>query len=427
MRFEEIVSERLNEKYYIAKHPSGLTIMIIPKSEYSSTYAIFGTNYGSIDNRFRTAEETGFTSVPEGIAHFLEHKLFESEDGDAFTRYAATGASANAYTSFDTTAYLFSCTENFYESFEILLDFVQSPYFTKETVEKEQGIIGQEIRMYEDDPNWRVFFNMLSGMYHNHPVKLDIAGTTETISRINADLLYRCYKAFYNLSNMFLCVCGDVDYQKIYDFADKMIKPNKSVEVFCDLPNEPQTVAKKRVEQYLPVSVPLFRFGFKDNETDSGYSLAKRSAITEILLEIITGEASPLYNRLYDSGMINVSFESEYFCGRSFAATIVGGESRDPDAVLAEFVKETQNFQHSGLANDDFIRAKRTIYARATAKFDSIDKIANSAMHSYFSNIGLFDFVEAVAAVTLEDVEKRLKEHFDAEKVTMSIVFPVKN
>ena len=215
MSLQTITGKRVGDTYYKLEHPSGLTVFIYPKENSNSTYAVFGTKYGSVDNQFRRSDEDTVHTVPEGIAHFLEHKLFESEDGDAFARYAKTGASANAYTSFDMTCYLFSCTENVEASLEILLDFVQSPYFTEQTVQKEQGIIGQEIRMYDDDPQWRVMFNLLGALYHTHPVKIDIAGTVESISHITPELLYQCYHTFYDLHNMALCVAGNIDKETV--------------------------------------------------------------------------------------------------------------------------------------------------------------------------------------------------------------------
>jgi len=217
MEKQIVKNERTGEQYTYVKHPTGLDIYIWKMEDYSTSYALFGTKYGSINTKFRTKNEKDFITVPNGIAHYLEHKLFENEDCDVFSLYAKTGASANAYTSFDKTCYLFSCTDNVYESLEILLSFVQSPYFTEETVQKEQGIIGQEIRMYDDNAGWRVFFNMLQGMYHNHPVKIDIAGTVESIAKINADLLYQCYNTFYNLNNMVLSIAGNIDEDKILE------------------------------------------------------------------------------------------------------------------------------------------------------------------------------------------------------------------
>ena len=210
MNINEIKSDILNEKYYKINHPSGLTVYVLPKENYSSAYAVFGTKYGSIDTRFKRSDSDKWTEVPEGIAHFLEHKLFESEDLDAFERYAKTGASANAYTSFDKTCYLFQCSSNFKENLKILLDFVQNPYFTPQTVQKEQGIIGQEITMYYDVPGWMSTFNLLRCLYKNHPVRIDIAGTVDSIAQITDKLLYDCYNTFYNLHNMALVVVGNV-------------------------------------------------------------------------------------------------------------------------------------------------------------------------------------------------------------------------
>ncbi|MDR3551883.1 MAG: pitrilysin family protein, partial [Clostridia bacterium] len=305
MSFEVIESARLREKVYHLHHETGAEIYIEPKHGYASNYAIFGTRYGSIDNLFSLNGE--LIAVPEGIAHFLEHKLFESEDGDAFQRYARTGANANAYTSFDRTCYLFSCTEHFSESLEILLDFVQKPYFTEKTVQKEQGIIGQEIGMYLDDPNWRVFFNLLGALYHDHPVRIDIAGTQQSISEITADLLYKCYHAFYNLNNMVLCVSGDLEPEAVLETADRLLikaPPMQAKAVFKD---EPSTIVTSRVEQRLSVSVPLFHIGFKESPSQ-GKALARSEAINGILLEIVGGDASALYRRLYDGGIINASF-----------------------------------------------------------------------------------------------------------------------
>ena len=226
-----ITGKQVGDSYWKIQHPSGLTILLYPKENCSTTYAIFGTRYGSIDNCFQRSDEPAPETVPEGIAHYLEHKLFESEDGDAFERYAKTGASANAFTSFESTCYLFSCTDKLYESLEILLDFVQSPYFTEQTVQKEQGIIGQEIKMYDDDPSWRVMFNYLKAMYHSHPIKEDIAGTVESIAKITPELLYRCYNTFYNLGNMVLALAGNFDKEKVLEVCDRMLKPAEPVSV----------------------------------------------------------------------------------------------------------------------------------------------------------------------------------------------------
>ena len=253
-----VESKLLRDSYRCVKHASGLTVFIYPKAEMRSTYAVFGTRYGSIDKVFKRSDEDKAETTPAGIAHFLEHKLFESEDGDAFGRYAEIGASANAYTSFETTRYLFSCTENAEQALEILLDFVQSPYFTKQTVEKELGIIGQEIKMYDDDPQWRMMFSLLRAMYHTHPIKDDIAGTVESIAEITPEYLYRCYNTFYNLNNMALCVCGNCTEEEVLALCDKMLKKSEPVEVDRVFEEEPDTIVQPLVEEKLP-DVPVRR------------------------------------------------------------------------------------------------------------------------------------------------------------------------
>lgn len=423
MKIQEIQNERLSEKIFKIDHRSGLTIYVCPKEGYQSTYAIFGTQYGSIDTKFRRKGEKEWTTVPEGIAHYLEHKLFESEDGDAFARYAKTGASANAYTSFDQTCYLFSCTENFDQSLEILLDFVQSPYFTEETVRKEQGIIGQEIRMYDDAPDWRVQFNLLAALYQNHPVRIDIAGTVESIAQIDAELLYRCYRTFYSLKNMVLTVAGKVTVDQVLAVADRMLKPNTPIEIERGFVEEPDDVMQSRVEQRLAVTTPLFTIGFKEH-SNGGIVPASQVAYTNILLEMLTGKASPLYRRLVDEGLINDNFGAEYFEGRGYSAPLIAGESKDPDAVDAAIKKEIVRMREQGVDAEAFETARRTLYGQVVMGFNSVDNLANRLASCHFTGRGLYDMVECIANATKEDVEKRLKESFDEKRSALSIILP---
>lgn len=421
---KEIKSERAGERYFEIRHPSGLKILIYPKEKNSSTYAIFGTRYGSIDNCFRVAGESGPHRVPNGIAHYLEHKLFESEDGDAFARYAKTGASANAYTSFDMTCYLFSCTANVYDSLEILLDFVQSPYFTEQTVRKEQGIIGQEIRMYDDDPQWRVLFNLLGALYHTHPVKIDIAGTTESIAKITPELLYQCYGTFYNLNNMILCIAGNVEPERVLSLCDRMLKPSKPVDVERIFEPEPDGIVKERVEQKLAVAVPLFELGFKESAA-GGRVTAKQLAETEILLEAISSPASPLFRRLLDAGLINeATFGHEYFEGPGFASVIFSGESKDPDAVAKEICGEIVKIRREGLDARAFERAKRSVYGRNIAALNNVGSIVNSLVSLTFAGRELFEYIDAAAGADLDSVLDRFRTQLKPEASALSVVLP---
>ncbi len=424
MKRELVRNEALGESYYSIDHDSGLKIYIYPKEKYSSTYAIFGTKYGSIDTCFRLKGQKEYVKVPEGIAHFLEHKLFEGEKEDAFARYARTGASANAYTSFDRTAYLFSCTERFAESLEILLDFVQSPYFTPQTVQKEQGIIGQEIKMYEDNPDWRVFFNLLGALYKNNPVRIDIAGTVESIAQIDADLLYSCYRTFYNLHNMALCVAGKVDVNEVLEIADKMLKKSEKQEIERCFPEEPSEVNERRVVQKLPVSLPLFHIGIKCDYKEM--TLTEVSAM-RALLQILAGESSKLYNELLDEGLINSSFSFEFFEGRGHSAVIFGGESMNSDKVEGKIIEAIEGFKKNGIENEDFERAKKSLYGRAVSSLNSVENIANGLLNSHFSNREFFGVFNSIAELPKEDVVRQLHENLDVNRIAISIVEPVEN
>lgn len=421
---KELKSERAGDCYYQVKHSSGLDIFIYPKEQNNSTYAIFGTKYGSIDNCFRVGSEKDAIKVPAGIAHYLEHKLFESEDGDAFERYAKTGASANAYTSFDMTCFLFSCTENVYESLEILLDFVQSPYFTEQTVQKEQGIIGQEIKMYDDDPQWRVLFNLLGAMYQNHPVHLDIAGTVQSIAKITPELLYQCHRTFYNLNNMVLCIAGNVDVNRVLELCDKMLKPSEPVQIERIFEEEPGHIVQARTEQKLSVAVPLFEFGFKEISA-SGRPSVRQMAETEILLEALASNASPLFRRLLNAELINeASFGDEYFEGPGYSAIIFSGESKDPEKVADEIKKEISAVRSGGLDRHIFERAKKAVYGKNIAALNNVGSIANSLVALAFSGRELFQYIDAIAETDMDSVLTRLQDQLRPEMASLSIVRP---
>ncbi len=411
-----------DESYIKAVMPNGLQIYIMEKAQYSSSYAIFGTRYGSIDTRFSKNGEAEI-NVPEGIAHYLEHKLFESEDGDAFTKYAKTGASANAFTSFDRTCYLFSCSDNFYENLDILLNFVQSPYFTKETVEKEQGIIAQEIRMYDDNPGWCVMFNMLRNMYHNHPVRIDIAGTVDSIAQIDSDLLYKCYETFYNPANMFICLVGNIDTDKALKQIEKSIKEREPVEITRGEFSEPQSIVNPYVEQKLAVNTPTFCLGFKQN-INSPYRRLKSKICVDLLLQIICGDASPLYARLMNEGLINDDFDCEYFNGNGYAAIIFEGESSDPERVAAEIKAEINRLRAEGIDRKLFSAVKRGMYGGMVRRFNSVENLAMGLTECAMYDYNLFDELKTLKAVSFDDVSKRF-DVFCEENAVLSVIKPL--
>lgn len=419
MNIQEIKSQRIGDSYYKIDHPTGLTIYVYPKEGYNSAYAIFGTKYGSINTKFSVDDENRIT-VPDGIAHYLEHKLFESEVGDAFARYAKTGANANAYTSFEKTCYLFSCTDKFDESLEILLDFVQDPYFTAQTVAKEQGIIGQEIKMYDDSPEWRVMFNMLEGMYKNHPVKIDIAGTVETIAEITAEKLYEVYNVFYNLNNMVLCVSGNVTVEQVLRTADKMLKPCEKHSINNYFDEEPYEICEPYVEQSFPVSMPLFNLGFKER-ADKILDV-KKLACTDILLAMIASQTSPLYRELLDYNLINGSFSYELFEGPGYCSVIFGGESRAPKQAAETIKQYISKLKSEGLGKSDFEISKKSVYGDAVSALNSVSSISNAVVDYHFNGNELFSYIDAIADIDFDDVSTRFSEMLDVNNCTLSVV-----
>lgn len=419
MKVTEIASARVGERYYKIEHDTGLCIYVYPKKGYRSTYAIIGTKYGSVNTCFSLDDGEKIT-VPDGIAHYLEHKLFECEEGDAFAKYAKTGANANAYTSFEKTCYLFSCTDKFEESLEILLDFVQEPYFTEQTVAKEQGIIGQEIKMYDDSPEWRVMFNMLENMYHNHPVKIDIAGTVESIAEITAEKLYDCYNVFYNLHNMALCVAGNVTVEQVLAVCDKKLKPCEKHEIHNYFEDEPYGIVKPYVEQNFPVLMPIFNLGFKER----GDMVLDEKALVEIeiMLFALTSPASELYRQMMDANLINSSFSYELFSGPGYCSVIFSGESRAPKQV-AQMIKDYfDEKKKTGISEEDFRIAQRSVYGDSISGFNSVGSIANIIEGYHFTDNEIFAYVDAIANVILEDVNERLRTMLDTDNCTLSVV-----
>ena len=389
--------------------------------DFSTVEALFGTKYGSINTMFKTKEDKEFTTVPEGIAHFLEHKLFENEDCDVFELYAKTGASANAFTSFDKTCYLFSCSKNYRESLEILLTFVQEPYFTKESVDKEQGIIGQEIKMCNDNPEWRVFFNLLSCLYENHPVKIDIAGTVESIAEIDADLLYKCYNTFYNLNNMVLAIAGNVDADEILAICDKCLKPCEDKGLETVFPNEPDTIVKKEFVEEHPVGTPIFNIGYKCSP-QKGYENLKASMEAIVAAGLIADPSSALYQRLLSEGLINSGFGFEVFNGDGYFSVIFSGESVDPYKVRDAISEEVENTKTNGFDNEHFLRLKKSNYGSCIRELNNVEAVANLLINSSMEDVGPYDAIKVISEMTCDDVLSFIKNELCADKLAISVV-----
>lgn len=412
------------ETVYRIDHPSGLPIFVWPKSGYHTTYAVISTRYGSIDTAFTDSEGNAVT-VPAGIAHYLEHKLFENEDCDAMDRFARIGASCNAYTSFNNTAYLFTCTERAPEALEILLDFVQDPYFTEETVEKERGIIEQEIRMGEDSPSRRVLFEMLRALYKEHPIKVDIAGTVESIADITPDLLYTCYNTFYNLHNMVLSVCGDITPEQVLEVADRVLKPCADARPGLPLVDEPLAAVTPRVECVMPVSSPLFSLGYKEYfppERRGKYRTPAALVASSILLDVLVGRGAPLYMRLMEEGLINDGFGGTCYDGPGYAVWMFSGESRDPDAVAAAIAAEIAETREKGIDPERFACARNALYGRMLFSLNDVEACAETLVEDVFAGRDPLAMISAAAAVTLEDVQALLRDSLQQEACALSIL-----
>ena len=429
MKLNIKTNEKTGENLYSGVLKSGLSVYIMPRKGYTSTYAILATKYGSVDSDFVVPGEEDITHVPDGIAHFLEHKMFEQEDGsNVFESFSKTGAMCNAYTSFNLTGYLFKSSGKPYESLKILLDYVQKPYFTPENVEKEQGIIGQEINMEDDNPAWILLFNFLKGMYHNNPVRLEIAGSVESISKIDADVLYKCYNTFYNLSNMALVLVGDIDPDKAMEVIEKGVLKDEpfSEEIKRIYPDEPKTVLVKEKNQKMKVSMPMLMFGFKDNDIGyGGEKLLKKNIELDILNEMIFGKSSPLYEKLYNEGLINQSFGAEFEPQINYGFTAVEGETKDPKKVYDISIEYIENLKKTGLLEDDFERIKKVIWGRYIRSYNDIGDFSHKFISMKFMDIDYTEYYNTYKTVSFDDIKKRFENHFNKEFSVLSVIEPM--
>ena len=414
---------KIKEKVYIEKLENGLTVMIIPKQGIQKKYIIWGTNYGSNDSKFIVPGESEVTEVPDGVAHYLEHKMFEQRTGkNSLDVLSALGVNANAYTTNNHTAYLYECTDKFYEALDEFMDYVQNPYFTDENVEKEKGIIGQEIMMYDDYPEWKVYMNAMKSMYHENPIKIDTAGTIESITPINKEILYKCYNTFYNPSNMALVVCGDFKPEEILEEIKKrLIEKEANGEIKRVYPEEEKSIVKTKIEQKMDVNTPLYIIGIKDNDMEQKEIVKKHIAI-EILLNVIIGQSSDLYKKLYNDGVIFSAPSTEYDFAKGYAHILITGQAKNPEIVFDEFKKAVKNLKDKGINEDDFNRSKKMIYGSYVKEYDSVQDIARMFLADYFKGINSFDYFEDIEGVNLDYTKQVLNDVFNEDKMVISIV-----
>ena len=421
-----IYNEYLNETFYYATHKSGLKIIFVPK-KLTSFYAVYGVKYGSVDSEFKACGEESFTRVPDGIAHYLEHKMFENEDGtDAFALFSKYGASANAFTTHNLTAYLFSCTSNFKENLKALLTFVNEPYFTEQTVEKERGIISEEIEMYEDDPYSALHYGMLELLYKNNPVKINVAGTVETVSKITAEHLYRCYNAFYTPDNMVLSISGDTDIESILTVCDEVLD-NKETDAATERATfyEPDEVCLKRGSVTRPVSLPLFCIGIKDKVPDSPRERVKRSVAAAILMDVVYGSSSDFFSELYNGGLVN-----SMSCGHdsmiNYAFSYIIGEGKDPEEIYSRFVQAAASVVKNGIDEDAFRRVKKVTVANYVKGFDSTENIATEALFMELEGVSISEYSSVIQEIDRDYVYRVAKELLLDTHFSMMTVIPQK-
>jgi predicted Zn-dependent peptidase len=416
-----IESLNIKEKAYIEKLENGMTVIIIPKNTTKKKYVIWGVNFGSIDNHFKVDGEEIY--IPDGVAHFLEHKMFEQENGkNSLDTLMALGIDANAYTTSDHTAYLFECTDHFYEGLDELMNYVQNPYFTNENVEKEKGIIAQEIRMYDDDPGWQLYMGILDCLYKNNPIKVDIAGTVESISKITPEVLYKCYNTFYALDNMTLVICGDFEPEKLLEEVKKRLTKNKTYEKIERIyPEKEKTINKKYVEKNMNVSMPIFAIGIKDvSKMDS--EIVKKHIAIEILLNVIIGKSSDLYKKMYNQGLLLEEPSIDYEFSEEYAHIVISGQSNDSEEVYKMFKEEIENYKNNELNIDHFERIKKKIYGDYVVEYNSVSEIARMFLTDHMKKISSFDYIEQYKVITKEYVEQVLKEIFNNEYMALAIV-----
>lgn len=415
----------LKETVFTETLPNGLKVFLVPKPGFTKTYAVFATRYGSMDNHFKVGGSEH--RVTDGIAHFLEHKLFEEEFGDIFHAFAEQGASANAYTSHHHTAYLFSATDLIPKNLTTLLDFVQRPYLTPENVEKEKGIIEQEIRMYDDMPYWRGYRQLLESMFHVSPVKIDIAGTVESIHRIDVDALMRCYTTFYHPSNMILVVVGDVNPEALM----ALVRENQAAKTFAPQPPierlfapEPGSVAQPRATLALSVSRPTVMIGFKDPQGTPAETRLRRQLLMNVVQNALFGRTSDLYQALLDDGTIDDSLAFDYDTGAHYGYSYLAVETDAPERFEAAIAEAVARAHAHGLDPEAFSRSVNKQLGDFLHGLNSPEAIANALADTTFQGGDYFAIPELLEALTLEEANALVREHFSPSQQAVTIVTP---
>ena len=418
---EKLEFVRVGETMYHEKLENGLNVFVFPKPEFQKGYAFFATNYGGMDMRF--CLNGVWHDTPAGVAHYLEHKMFDTQDGNALQELAANGASPNAFTSNAITGYYFDATEKFEENLRILLSFVSVPWFTQESVDKEQGIIGQEIGMIEDDPDWKVFMNLMAALYKRHPVRVSVAGSVESISHITADTLYACHKAFYDPANMVLCVAGPVDPEHICDVAREILPKEAGPIAAKDYgEKEEPRAAQTLIEERMEVSAPLFQLGYKGDAPVNGEMRLRQELVGELALEVLLGNSTPLYAKLYREGLINQNFSYGYESYPGCAFLIAGGESKDPEAVRMAVADEVGRIGREGVDSALWERVKKGVYGNKVRGLNSFENLCVGQAQSFFAGSNFLHFADVFDSIVKAEAEELIANWVTEERAALSVV-----
>lgn len=421
---KETFYERIGEWIYRETLPNGLPICVIPKPEYARSYAFFATRYGGMDIRF--FRNGSWLDTPPGIAHYLEHKMFDTKEGNALQELAKNGAEPNAFTSNAMTGYYFDSTENFEENLKILLSFVSIPYFTEESVAKEQGIIGQEIRMIEDTPDWQIYTRMMQCLYQRSTARISVAGSVESIKKITAQTLYDCHKAFYTPSNMMLTVVGNVDPIHVADIARRILPREGGPVIPRDYGEEPDALSARATRSEMPVAMPQFMIGYKCRPAEDGEDYLRKQMIGDLACDILLGDSSPLYLSLYQKGLINGSFGGTFEMMPGIAYLYAAGDSKDAAEVAEQVQKEAKRLAFEGIEDDYFQRIRHAAFGQALRGLNSFENIAVMLTEGGFHGYDAYRFPQVFDTITKNDVMEFLRSNLTEERRVLSEIVPQK-
>ncbi len=417
MNIEKKCLDSINEAYYKC-NINGMDVYVLPK-KLTTLYAVIGVNFGASDVEYEVNGKR--VEIPQGAAHFLEHKMFEDTEGnDAFEAFTALGANANAFTTSSNTCYMFSCSDRFDEGLKLLIETVQTPHFTDESTEREKSIISKEIAMYRDDVYWNLFYDMLCAMYENDPVKNDPAGTDETIAEITPQVLYDLHRCFYTPENMALCVCGDIEPQRVFDIAQKTIISGDKMPKRLT-PHEPTAICESYTEKFMDVAMPIFGIGIKHTPDDNTVA---REVENEIILQTVFGKSALLYNSCYEEGLLGDRFSAAFTGERGAAFTMITGSSPDPHKVYERVLEEIDKRMEDFCTAEEFDRAKKVCYSAALDTFNSTEGVANTFLSFSFDGGDLFEYMEKLRSADYNKVKQRFKTQYNKENISFSVIYP---